>query len=169
MEDLMIRICGYVCLATIDGRVVIFGPATERKQRVCENFEGNGLIPFRSRRMAEEARKELRQRSGCTNTRIVYLRLKITESLSEWHSLRRSRSLVVIFDADWGRLLIGRFVPHCEGQYPVPGARLVDNGFQPIRTLESAKYFASEWARQGQSPARIGTFRIMKRRAPRRC
>lgn len=164
----MNRISGYVCIATIDERVALFGAATEQTDCVCENFEGNGLVPLRSRRVAEQARAELRRRFNRTKVRIAHITLTIAESVSEWARLTRSRSLIVVFESDWGKLLIGRLVPGCPSQSPVPGARLVENGFQPLRTFELAKYVACEWARQGQSRAYISSFRLIQRRSQSR-
>lgn len=165
----MKTIAGYICLANTNelGTTIEipFGKKTDPTlRRQCfENIATNRLVLFDSKNQAKRAIKHILKRPNINKVEIAKLKLEIAETGQELenHPFCDSQSLIVIFFGD-SLLLIGRSVEGKPHLYPLPGAPLYFNGFQPIESLESAKYICSEYIRQGQYTATIATFELIR-------
>lgn len=166
----MRHIKGYIFLAYDKYRVFMMGKKVDPTlKQNYENIETNGLNTYKSEQEAEATRKEF-EKERKIKTNIARLEMKIAEIEEEIYQFGGKESLVVIKkireekwkqDTIYGPISKGRL-----NAYPLPGARLIENGYRTFHNkrgrsaFEQAIHLLTEINRQGQSPATIATFKL---------
>lgn len=166
----MRRIKGYIFLAHDQYSTFMFGKKIDPTlEGAYQNIEGNGLIPYQTKEEAESSGKEF-EKERKIKTSLAELEMKIAETDAEFHEFEAEESLVAIMRrTDFGHDdIYGPIVPGKSNDYPLPGAKLTNNGFKTFNTIkegewsrsafERACYLASQLARQGDCSAAIATF-----------
>ena len=167
----MKEINGFVCVATIKsnpsrgvlGQQILFGPSgSDNRFFNPANFETNGLTPFRSRRMALSGSKALERRGIFGRTWIATVEMKIAETEQEIYSLKNKHNLVVIKRDPDGLIdeILGPIVGKRPTLYPLPAARVIENGLKTFRSFEPALHVAKEVNRQAQQAIWVATFKL---------
>lgn len=156
---------GYVCVVhtTYEDLAILFGKPIDPALEYYENLVSNDYTPFSTIEEVKDARDKQLTRSDFQTVKISSLIMQVAQNEAELelNDFQKSRSLVVIFTTDMGKMLIGRIVKGKPGLGPRPGALMIRNGMQPIDNIKSARYIASEQSRQSDgSPAVIATFSL---------
>jgi len=172
---MMRHIQGYVFIANLGNFYTIFGKNTSNNKKLKDRkftaFEHNGLAPYNSLRELKEGMKEYTEKRAHSYITAKKLEMEVAETDEETFEFEKKDSLIAIMIEKERNRVVSEilFGPAVEGKrnaYPLPGAQLVDNGFQTFYAVDGrtaykrARYLASEINRQGQSPATISTFSL---------
>lgn len=151
----MRQVDGFVCIAKTTPyehtMQLLFGRQGNHGQDGYENLVSNGLLPYETIEEAQAGQAALIERKDFESVTIGRLSLSIAESEPEIDSseeLAVSSSMIVIWSNDGGDQLMGRNIKGKPGNGVIPGAYMIFNGYEPILTLDSAKYIAWQTSRQ---------------------
>jgi hypothetical protein len=162
----MRKIEGFICIAAIEGREILFGKNMGKGQGSWQNFETNDLTPFADFSVAKIAKSELENRNRFEKISIAKIEMEVMETEDEINLLRRRKKghwVVVRKISEWGETsLIGASVERSPSRYPVYGAWLTENGITPFSDFEAVEWTAGEEARQAQCAALIAAFKIKR-------
>jgi hypothetical protein len=151
---------GYVCVAHAgDGRVWLFGKNVHY-DGLDENFEFNGLVPFKTIDEARWAKQKREEHPEFTNVHVKRIRMEVMERDDEISFFVGKISLVAIQtppNMD-DRILYGAIVP---GRATSMSCNhLTDNGLTPFPDFASATRAADEIRRQSLCPVALATFSL---------
>jgi hypothetical protein len=167
----------------IEGHVIIIG--TERMEFLLgkpgpdfhnyQNIESNGLTPFETIKKARYVARTIFSNLKFSKTSLGELYMKIAEIKDELIFFRKKTNLIVIMkDYDHISKIDQLFGPLLDEKtrsaYPIPGAWLGNNGYQPYKRkkeinpnpFERAMYQLSEINRQSDCAATIAQFRLKR-------
>ncbi len=166
----MRHVQGYIFLAYYDKtHIPMFGKKVDKSiSGNYQNFESNGLMPYKTKKQAEKSRIEF-EKERKIKTKTAKLEMKIAETEEELIKFEGEESLVVIMkvydkyskmDYTYGAIHENETL-----RSELPGARLKENKFKTIcnerrSAFDQAGDLISEIARQGDSPATLATFKL---------
>jgi hypothetical protein len=157
----MQNIKGYVCVAALDDRQILFGQSVEDISRPGENITGNNLTLYSTRDSARKGKKGLQDREMFSSVRIARLELEIAESVPEIESLKDKTSLVGLLYTDHNGIAI--FGPRSDdtSSSDVPlGMTIQQNGLMPFTDYVQAYWVNSENARKALSRGTLALYKL---------
>ena len=168
---------GYVHVSEfIRGHLIIMGPNVNLKNSGSENFETNGLIPYKELPECKRGMSEFHKKAKPAKAYAAKISMRVAENYDELENFRNMSGLVVIMRNHEDNYkvdeLLGPVVDNCNSLAPIPGARLGDTKFTVYTKrnskgksgtpFERALYLLGEVNRQGDCPGTIATFKLRK-------
>lgn len=167
----MRKIEGHVFVAKFDFFEPLFGKSIHYPKNKYESFNSNDFTTFDSLDDTVEGAKDFLLKIRDAREAIpAELFMRIAETREETEKLKGKSSLVVIMISGEQSLgnndIFGACVEGKQSAYPLHGARLIHNGYQPFNRVGRISAYkqvydaAYEINRQGQSGAKIAQFKI---------